>query len=408
MARAGATIMLGIACSRGWGQGINDYRLMGRYAAPSAGPYQESFDTAPDGRVVVASANDVFRETAPGSRRFDHLGALQGAGAPVLFPAFIRVSPDSGRIAVGNNSDAVGIFELPSLTGNWFFVGHYDAHWMDDRHLLIRSGGDVTVLDTQSPPNQPINPLILSNGPTPAGITLDAAGNLYTGNGFGGGGPSETGWVKAFSRDRWEAAWRGGPIIDFEAEGVLIVDLLSAAALGFDRTGNLHVGGGDFVGGSDVDFFGLTAADAVERALGGGAAADPNNPDEVRKADPDTARMDNFYDVAFEGKEGEILVRESSDSTIHVYGLPGGLSCSSIRKLKSRCGGEDRIRVRIKLNGRAPLPATLYTTIDGVPFRIEALTRKARHVSTGWAPGAHVLDLADPAGCRRGTAVTCP
>jgi len=40
----------------------------------------------------------------------------------------------------------------------------------------------------------------------------------------------------------------GGSAINFESSGTLVANLLSAAFLGFDKQGNLYVGGGDFAG----------------------------------------------------------------------------------------------------------------------------------------------------------------
>jgi len=43
----------------------------------------------------------------------------------------------------------------------------------------------------------------------------------------------------------------GGSAINFESSGTLVANLLSAAFLGFDKQGNLYVGGGDFATGAD-------------------------------------------------------------------------------------------------------------------------------------------------------------
>ena len=78
----------------------------------------------------------------------------------------------------------------------------------------------------------------------------------------------------------------GGPALDFEAGGTLIVDILSASPLAFDREGNLLVGGGDFSSSTDLDFVAVVGASVVNGALLGMGPADPSDPTEVRRLDP--------------------------------------------------------------------------------------------------------------------------
>lgn len=386
---------------------IEAYELRGRVALPTAGAFQDMFDALPDGRLVVLAANDVHIEVETGARRFLLWGALTGDGAPIVYPAFIRVSPDGTRFAVGNNFDAVGVVNISDGGGVWFNVPHYEAEWYDDVQLAIRAGGDVTLLDTSSDPEHPINPLVVTGGPVSAGLTFDRAGNLYTGTGLTGGGPSETGWVKGFSRTRWQGVLSGDPPIDYETEGTLICDLLSAASLGFDEADNLHVGGGDFDTG-DFDYAGIVSAAAVEGAWGGKGPADGGDPREVRAVDPDAGNDFNWYDATYNAATHEWLVRDAWTSTTFVYTQPAGVSCEEIVGFRARCGSGGKLRARARLTDESHHGAALYVAVDDTPYPASVESRVARWRGIDAAAGEHVVALTDPAGCVDSLMVTCP
>ena len=268
------------------------------------------FDATPDGRIVALDGDDVYGEDAVGTGSFSYVGALPNADMPASWPgAFLRVAPNGERIAVGNNGGSswvnyeIGrVFDFPALTGSWYPINHFDAAWYDDTQLAITAGtfgspSIVTMLDTTSSPARPVNPTVVNNiGGISGGIAFDQAGNLFTGNGYEGDGPSETGWVKVFDHTAWSAAVAGGPPVDFETAGHLVVDALSASSLGFDQHGHLHVGGGDFLGGDDdIDCIVLVHAWAVSDAAAGLGPVDPDNPALVRRIDPDQSTDDNFY-----------------------------------------------------------------------------------------------------------------
>jgi len=308
------------------GDAFSDYALVESFNLPAA----SEFDVLADGRLVTLVGAEVYTESAVGSRSFSNLGTLADADIGAFGPAFLRVSPDGTRIAVGNNGGVtygnyqVGVFDVSDLSGDWFPASHWDGEWIDDTNLAVTAGefgqpAVVTALDTSSDPSSPANPtLIESIGGASAGVTFDLLGHLYTGNGYAGAGPSETGWIKAFPEESWAAALAGGSPLDFEAQGTLIVDLLSASALGFDAEGNLHVGGGDF-SAADTDYAGLVRAGAVADALGGGGPVDPLDPAQVRLLDPDTIGS-NFYDVNYNDVTGELYVREGG--LVYTYVVP--------------------------------------------------------------------------------------
>lgn len=327
-----------LAPSPARGDAFEAYTLSESFTLPEGA---DVYDVLADGRLVTLSDDLVYTETAVGSRDFVLLGALPGAdfpAGPYGGPAFVRVSPSGTLLAVGNNGSSswidyrVGIFDAASLAGQWFPADHWDAEWFDDTHLALAAGATdatrVTVLDSSSSPQVPVNPVVIDNiGGASAGVTFDGAGNLYTGNGFQFTGPSDTGWVMAFSYQDWTEALSGGLPLDFEVQGTPVVDLLSAASLGFDARGNLHVGGGDFYGGTDNDYAGLVRNTAVADALAGGGTADPEDPEEVRQLDPDAAGASE-YDVNCNSVTGELYLRQGI--TVYVYVAPESPFADSI------------------------------------------------------------------------------
>ncbi len=309
---------------------FNDYAAAGSFALPVG---VRVFDVLADGRIIGLADDEVYVETAVGSRVFAVQGMLPNADIAGFGPAFLRVSPNGGTLAVGNNGGSsladfdIGVFDTLSLSGTWFRVNHFDAEWYDNRHLAVTAGdfgnpSFVTLLDTQSSdPLNPTNPMIVANiGGASAGITFDTAGNLYTGNGFGTSGPSDTGALKVFGQAAWQAALQGSPL-DFENSGVLVIDLLSASYLGFDPEANLYLGGGDFISG-ELDFGALVRSSAVVQAVQGGGLVDPDDPALVRRFDPDTANDSNFYTVNHNAVTRELYFQDSSAQTVHVFEAP--------------------------------------------------------------------------------------
>lgn len=311
------------------GEAFQSYQYIGTFSVPAS---SSMFDALPDGRVVALSGADVYLESAPASGSFSLHGTLPDADLPSFGAAFLRVSSDGTKLAVGNNGGAtfgnyrVGVFAVASLTGVWHSALHYDAAWVDNSRLAVTAGvfGDpsyVSVLDTTSPnPNSPDNRTVISGiGGASGGIALDAQGNIFTGNGFVGAGPSDTGVIKAFLDSSWEAAYTGGTPINFETQGMFIVDVLSASPMAFDGEGNLLVGGGDFSLPAETDHVALIRASAIAGALGGGGPVNANDPTQVRRLDPDAPNDFNFYYASTSPSMGRVYAKDLSESTVHVY-----------------------------------------------------------------------------------------
>lgn len=301
---------------------FTDYHLVESFNLPAGASV---FAALSDGRIMTLVLADVYVEDAPGARTFSFAGTLPDADLPSFGASFLRVSPDGTKIAVGNNGGAsfadfeVGVFDIATLTGAWSTAESFDAVWINNLQVALSAGsftsGIVTALDTSSPdPANPTNPTVIAGiGGASAGLAIDGDGRLYAGNGSEGSGPSGTGTVKAFASSLWMPALAGGPPADFEADGVVVVDVLSAASLGFDAEGHFHVGGGDVFGSvPDTDYAALVRASVVADALAGGAPADPVDPAEVRRLDPETdnpPESPSFYSVGYNDARGELYLR---------------------------------------------------------------------------------------------------
>ncbi len=325
----GATVTCALL-QRVYADAFDAYQLAEEFYLPgSGGP----FDALDDGRLVAIVNDEVYVESSAGSRAFELHGSLPSADISPFGAAFVRVSPDGTRIAVGNNGGSsasplyqVGVFDVASLTGDWYAAPHFDAEWIDDRYLAVTAASEggtsiVTALDIQSAdPASPTNPVIINNiGGASGGITFDQLGNLYTGNGYSLAGSSGTGATKAFEYSTWTEPLSGGPAPDFELEGTLIIDILSASPLALDADGDLIVGGGDFYGSGEGDFVAVVNALIVNRALAGMGPADPADPTQVRRLDPDTTSEVNFYSVYYNNAKRELYVKDFGSSRVYVY-----------------------------------------------------------------------------------------
>lgn len=385
--------------------GFGGYGFRGSVRTPSAGEFQDVITPMGDGRVLVVAGNDVYVETSAGSRRWRLWTTLAGDGAPVIYPAFAHTSPDGTRVAIGNGFDFVGLLTLDDAEIVWFSASHFDAAWYDNSWLAVRDFGDVNVYDLSTDPSNPAKTLIITDGPYSAGIAFDNRGNLYTGTGLTLDGPSETGWVKVFDFEKWVSILLdNAPPIDYEQEGNVVCDLLSAASLGFDSGGNLHVGGGDFFSPADQDYLAFVSSSTVADALAGLGPADRDDPADVCSVDPSDDDS-NWYDAVYNSVAGEMLVRDAWTSTIYVYAPAGGVTCDNIVSLGARCKPRGALRVKARLAKPAPPGGFLYLAVDDIPFRVAVDRRRIALKLRDLGTGEHVATLTDPADC--GWSATC-
>ena len=254
--------------------GIYDYQYQRSFTLPAPMvPFSNVlFDALPDGRLLLLNNATVSIETAPKSASFVVLGDIPGF-SPTSGPSFLAISPNGLRAAAGSNGDnSVVVFDTNNPT-NWtsYPVGDFGGEWLNNNLLATSSGfgsAKVEILNTSTAVPTPVVTNILGAS---AGVSIDSAGNLYVGNGFG----SDTGLIKAFAAADWQSALATTPL-NFATQGTPVADLLSAYPIGFDGSGNMFVGGGDFFGGSgDVGYAALVDAAAVASALAVPQASPP-------------------------------------------------------------------------------------------------------------------------------------
>ncbi len=311
--------------------GIHDYRLQRTFLLPAAGPGSGGnvqMDSLPDGRVIALNGPAVFVETAPQSGVFNNLGNVAGF-APGFGPSFIAVSPDGTRAAAGTNGEgSVVVFDVANpASAESFPIFDNSGEWLDDNRLAIANFGSVQVINTATD----IVSTIITIGGASGGVAVDTAGNLYTGNGFDiAAGGTDTGWIKAFAQADWETALATNTPIDFETAGIAVADLLTATSIGFDASGNMHVGGGDFYGTSgDLGYAALVSASALADALSNPQATPPISAaspvDVLRKfiSPPDTVDSDLPPFWNFNAATDELLLGYVfGDGTMYVYAIP--------------------------------------------------------------------------------------
>lgn len=278
-------------------------------------------DVTPDGRILVVGPSALWLEEVSGSRRFMPLLAPDFGT-----PTFARVSPSGTRLAIGNYDRSL-IYVMPFLPSSSIGLitvdgTSFDAEWIDDHRLLVTNqGGDgvgppsvVTLVDAVR--RSSLN-LIENIDGASAGVTINAAGTIFTGVGYGND-PTETGQIKAFRRALWEAAVSSRIPINFDTAGIEVANLLSCCPLGFDGEGNLYVGGGN---GSDGDqgYAAIVSRIGIRMALNGGPVIEPNTAHLLQKLDPDPANLDNYWFMNANPVRREIYLMDFGQTTVHVY-----------------------------------------------------------------------------------------
>ncbi|MEM6458578.1 MAG: PEP-CTERM sorting domain-containing protein [Planctomycetota bacterium] len=316
---------------------IQDYTLDRTFDLPASwngtGDFDDAviFDDLPDGRLLLVNGPSISVEDSVGAGTFTAIGDYTTT-APFFGPGFVAVSPDGTRAAIGSNAGgSVFIADTtaptPGTTQN-LAASDFAGVWLDNTNLALSNFNGVDVLNTST---GTVTNIISNIGGSSAGITIDAAGNLYTGNGsdFDPLVGSNTGSVKAFEAVAVQTAITSGTAIDFEASGVEVADLLSANTLGFDAFGNFFVGGGDTFGSSgDLGYAGLIDGDAFADRL-----ADPVNVALINQNSSasilrqfDTPQP--FIDAqqppiwVYNDFTGELLLSYFEQSTVQVYVIP--------------------------------------------------------------------------------------
>ena len=334
-----SSAVLATVSSSAFAAGIGDYALTRTFTLPSAVGVSNPtvlFDNLADGRLLAVNETQVLAETAVGSGTFTSLGTIPNF-APTFGPSFLTVSPDGTRAAVGSNGGgAITVFNTAApATATNYTIGDTDAAWIDNNRLAVSNFNGVQVLTLST---AAVKTVVGNVGGATGGVAFDAAGNLYTGNGYDlAVGGSETGTIKRFDKTAWEIAAAGGTALDFEAGTNTVADLLSASSLGFDASGNLFVGGGDFYGTSgDYGYAALVAA-------GSTGVTPASSADVLRKfaspADTITAAQPPIW--AFNEVTGELYLRYFQNGGVGVYSVPEptamcGLMLAGLAALRGR------------------------------------------------------------------------
>ncbi len=278
------------------------------------------------GRIIAATGNQLLLQRNYGSGKFDVVATTPGT----MDPSFIHISPSGAKIALGAGYGAplavidpavLSITAPPLLwsgstpiAGVTLFpqVNFYEADWADDRYLVVNGGGfpfgdppvyksGVGVVDTETPdPATHRGAGIIENIPGASGdVEVDPFGNLYTGIGYAY--PTGTGEIKVWDAGEWDPA---NPVpMSYTANTKVLLPgsgKLSAAQLGTDRDGNLHVGGGNYFGSPpDYGYGGLIRFEATARVLAGGIPVDITNPNEWREFQPDPCGNDSATNIMY-------------------------------------------------------------------------------------------------------------
>lgn len=316
-----------------------------------SGSFGVGGDALPDGRLLTVTGNAVYLESAPLSGQFDAVAAFDtGFTGGAVDPAFVSVSPDGSRIAVGTGfgkpvavfgADVLGTPGSPvTLTSNvasYYDLPHFSGVWRDNSELAITAGdfgspSRVFVLDADSSPSNPAVTTVIDNiQGASAGVAFDNAGRLYTANGFGLGTPgaSDTGWVKAFE----PSDWANGPA-DFESDGVFLAQVLSGSGLVFDDLGHLFIGGGN-PAASDTGYLGLLHREAISGVLDGTGSIDLTDPSQFRMLDP-RGDMLGFYSAAYNSATGEVYLIDGGDWYATIPAPASGAALLAIGLLAAR------------------------------------------------------------------------
>ncbi len=305
----------------------------------TAQSYTVALDYLPDGagaalkgRLIAATGHNIYLQDAVDSSSWTKVGTV----TDTMDAAFIKVSPDGTKVALGQGwGKDLLVFPLSLLTsGNitditnnsetisfgWNTVRYYDAVWADNSTHLVINGGfwddvnnvadrvGITCLDITDAGNTPVS--IISNTSYPgasSGIALDGDKNLIFGNGYDSNNNARTGELVLLPASSW---WQNsgpktsGLPLAYSAARKFANNVLSAAHLGFDEEGNLHVGGGQFVNSGSQNLESGYAALISRQVISDTADAgiplyqiDETNAAQYREIAPDSCRNDTATGV---------------------------------------------------------------------------------------------------------------
>jgi hypothetical protein len=268
------------------------------------------------------------------------LGNIPGF-LPSSGPSFLAISPNGTRAAAGSNGGgSVVVFDTsnPAISTS-YPASDFGGEWLNNNLLAISNGFGSAKVDILNTSTAVVTPVVTNIIGASAGVSIDSAGNLYVGNGFG----SDVGLIKAFAAAGWQSALATNSPLNFATQGIPVADLLSAYPIGFDGTGNMFVGGGDFFGSSgDYGYAALVDAAAVASALALPQATPPitsaSSAGVLRKFASPQSTIDNFQppNWNFNAATAELYLNYTFGGTeVSVYGTVPEPSCILLAAL---CG----------------------------------------------------------------------
>ncbi|GAB6906866.1 Thrombospondin type 3 repeat-containing protein [Desulfosarcina cetonica] len=251
------------------------------------------------GRLIAATGKNLYLQRTYGSSQWDLVATVP----TTMDPSFIHVSPDGSKIALGigygaplaiidthvlSVSNPPLLFELDGdnaptnvIGGVSLFqqVAYYDGDWADNQYFVINGGmwpdgcdepydedpdctfaSGVGAIDTED--NDPSThvgvPLIFGIPGASSDVEVDGNGNLITGLGYYTYPTNRTGELKVWGPSEWDPV--SGSSLAYEGNTKIVAsNIISAAYLGEDAEGNLHIGGGDAFGTGGVSENGYAA-----------------------------------------------------------------------------------------------------------------------------------------------------
>lgn len=264
------------------------------------------FDDAADGRLVVASeTGTILRQNTANGTGYTTLGSLPAGSVPSYGAGFLRISPEGGRIAVGDNG-AVGQIHVISLaalttsgpiTPTTIGIPNFDAAWDSFGTLLVNgspSFGVAPSLRLADASTGSWTNLVSQIGDGSGGVALNN-GRVYTAIGYDAAGLRD-GEVRSFALSSFAGS---PPVVPFST-GLFAAQANTGNTLAFDSAGNL-----------------------IEAGFGGVAVVDLST---SQHYDLPGLSSTGFYSAIYNDFTHEILVRDFGSQTVLRYAVPAPAS----------------------------------------------------------------------------------